>query len=211
MFLTNLRHDASTAVAQVLLSLTLLAFHAFDALHAISLTLVRVVVTKRRLLEWETAASTAARAAGLVGSRGLRRFAAEMIASPITAAAVAVALLIWRREALPLAAPFLLLWFSAPALAYQLSIPVGPRVRPLRDDERARLRRTARMTWRYFETFVTDADSWLPPDNFQEQPARVAPTHLADQHRHEPAVHDGGARSGLPAHRHPARTPGSRR
>ena len=69
VFLTNLRHDASTAVAQILLSLTLLAFHAFDALHAISLTLVRLVVTKRRLLEWETAATTAARAAGLVGSQ----------------------------------------------------------------------------------------------------------------------------------------------
>ena len=40
------------------LSLTFLAFHAFDTAHAIGLTLVRLVVTKRRLLEWETAATT---------------------------------------------------------------------------------------------------------------------------------------------------------
>ncbi len=205
VFLTNLRHDASTTVAQILLSLTLLAFHAFDALHAISLTLVRLVVTKRRLLEWETAASTAARAAGLVGSHGLRRFTMEMIASPITAAAVAIALIIWRRDALPIATPFLLLWVSAPALAYQLSVPVGPRVRPLRFEERARLRRTARITWRYFETFVTEADGWLPPDNFQEGdgllPARLArrtsPTNIGMSLLSD----TGRARSGLPAHR----------
>ena len=200
VFFTNLRHDASTTVAQILLSLTLLAFHAFDALHAISLTLVRLVVTKRRLLEWETAATTAARAAGLVGSHGLRRFTMEMIASPITAAGVAVAMIIWRPDALPIAMPFLLLWVSAPALAYQLSVPVGPRVRPLRFEEQARLRRTARITWRYFETFVTEADGWLPPDNFQEGdgllPARLArrtsPTNIGMSLLSMLAAHDLG-------------------
>ena len=200
VFLTNLRDDASTTLAQILLSLTLLAFHALDALHAIVLTLVRLVVTKRRLLEWETAASTAARAAGLVGSRGLRRFVGEMIASPLVAAAATIAMLIWRRDALPVAAPFLLLWVSAPALAYALSRPVGPRVRPLRPDERARLRGAARTTWRYFDTFVTDADGWLPPDNFQEgegaEPGRVArrtsPTNIGMGLLSTVAAHDLG-------------------
>ncbi|HWN86765.1 MAG TPA: DUF3131 domain-containing protein, partial [Vicinamibacterales bacterium] len=200
VFLTNLRHDASTAVVQVLLSLTLLAFHAYDAVHAISLTLVRLVVTKRRLLEWETAASTAARAAGLVGSRGLRRFATEMVWSPVIAGAVGVAVLLWQRDAFPVAAPFLLLWVAAPALAYRLSIPAGPRVRPLRPDERARLRRTARTTWRYFETFVAEADGWLAPDNFQEgdgaEPGRLArrtsPTNIGMSLLSTMAAHDLG-------------------
>ena len=44
-----------------LLSVTFLAYHAFETAHAIGLTLVRLVVTKRRLLEWETAAAAAAR------------------------------------------------------------------------------------------------------------------------------------------------------
>ena len=38
----------------------------------------------------------------------------------------------------------------------------------LSERERALLRRTARKTWRYFETFVTEADGWLVPDNYQE-------------------------------------------
>ena len=30
------------------------------------------------------------------------------------------------------------------------------------------LRRTARKTWRYFDTFITQDDAWLVPDNYQE-------------------------------------------
>jgi hypothetical protein len=53
-------------------------------------------------------------------------------------------------------------------VAYWLSVPVGARVRPLGEHERAVMRRTARKTWRFFDTFVTEADGWLPPDNFQQ-------------------------------------------
>ena len=70
--------------------------------------------------------------------------------------------------ALPAAVPFLVLWTIAPVAAYWLSVPVGARVRPLSDRDRTVLRRTARKTWRYFETFVTAADAWLVPDNYQE-------------------------------------------
>ena len=46
--------------------------------------------------------------------------------------------------------------------------------------DRAFLRRLARRTWFYFETFVGPADNWLPPDNFQEEP------HSAVAHRTSP-------------------------
>ncbi len=45
----------------------------------------------------------------------------------------------------------------------------------LTEGQRRALRRVARKTWLFFETFVGDADHWLPPDNFQEIPdGRVA-------------------------------------
>ena len=198
VFIGNVRRDALTALAQILLSLTFLAFHAVDAAHAIAVTLVRLVVTKRRLLEWETAATTAARAAGLVGQKGLRRFLADMTSSPIIAGAVAVVVVGWRREALPAAAPFLALWTIAPAVAYWLSVPVGARVRPLAAHEALLLRRTARKTWRYFETFVTEADGWLAPDNVQENGAtlqvarRTSPTNVGMAMLSTLAAHDLG-------------------
>ena len=51
------------------------------------------------------------------------------------------------------------------------------------DADAEALRRTARRTWRFFETFVTPADNMLPPDNFQDNPSpaiahRTSPTNL---------------------------------
>ena len=198
VFLRNLWRDSVTALAQIFLGVTLLAYHAFQTVHAIGLTLVRLAVTKRRLLEWETAAASASRAAGLVGEQGVHRFAVEMIASPLIAIAVALTIVALNRGALPAASPFLLLWLVAPRVAYWLSVPVGARVRPLSHGERALLRKTARSTWRYFEAFATASDGWLPPDNYQEEgpeprlARRTSPTNIAMGLLSTLAAHDLG-------------------
>jgi cyclic beta-1,2-glucan synthetase len=198
VFFRNLTRDTATALAQIALSVTFLAFQAFDTAHAIGLTIVRLVVTRRRLLEWETAATAAAKAAGFVGQKGFSRFVTDMAASPLIAAAAAVAVDRLNKPALPGAALFLLLWMLAPAVAFRLSVPVGARVRPLTDDDRAILRRTARKTWRYFETFVTAADAWLPPDNYQQgadEPRlarRTSPTNVGMSLLSTLAAHDLG-------------------
>jgi cyclic beta-1,2-glucan synthetase len=197
VFLRNVRHDTATALAQILLSVTLLAFAAFETAHAIIVTFIRLALTRRRLLEWETAATVAERATGLAGL-GVRRFIVDMRASPIIAVIAALLILVLRPVALFYAAPFLLLWVIAPAVAYWLSVPVGARVRPLSSRERLVLRRAARKTWRYFETFVTEADGWLAPDNFQddaENPRlarRTSPTNIGMGLLSTLAAHDLG-------------------
>jgi cyclic beta-1,2-glucan synthetase len=197
VFLANLRRDAATALAQVTLTLTFLAFHAYDTVHAISVTLVRLTVTRRRLLEWETAATAAVRVARLDG-HSVGKFVLEMVSSPMIAVVVAVTIVFRSPTMLPAATPFLLLWVLAPAVAYWLSVPVGARVRPLSEQERTMLRRTARKTWRYFETFVTEADAWLPPDNYQEGPdapklaRRTSPTNVGMGLLSTLAAHDLG-------------------
>ncbi len=198
VFLVNLRRDAVTALAQILLSLTLLAFHAADLVHAIGITLVRLGVTRRRMLEWETAATAAARSARLVGHKAIVRFLREMRASPVVAVAAGLAVALVRPDAWPIAAPFLIVWSAAPAVAYWLSIPVGARERPLSARERTMLRRTARKTWRYFDTYVTEEDGWLPPDNVQESDGatriarRTSPTNVGMGMLSTLAAHDLG-------------------
>ncbi len=198
VFWRNLREDAAIATGQVALALTFLAYNTWQTAHAIALTLVRLVFTRRRLLEWETAAAVAARSTGLVGGKGLRQFSIDMVASPLVAAGVALLVLAARPSAFVSALPFLVLWTLAPGVAYWLSFPVGPRQRPLADAERAILRRTARRTWRYFETFVTEADAWLPPDNYQEAGTtpqlarRTSPTNVAMSLLSTLAAHDLG-------------------
>ncbi len=198
VFWRNLRDDVATTLVQMTLGLTFLAYNAWRKVHAIALTLVRIGVTRRRLLEWETAAVATAHAAGLVGRRGLARFMTEMIASP--AIAIVAGLLVWlvRPGALLSAVPVLLLWTLAPAGAYVLSVPARLRQRWLDDHDRALLRRTARRTWRYFETFMTDADGWLAPDNFQERDGvpqlarRTSPTNIGMSLLSTLAAHDLG-------------------
>ena len=197
VFWRNLRADTAITLAQVFLGVTFLGYHAWQTIHAIVLTLVRLTVTRRRLLEWETAAATAARAAGLAGGGALLRFVTGMMASPIIAAVLALVVSATHRTSLPSAMPFLLLWFIAPGVAYWLSKPVGPRERPLSVDDRQLLRRTARKTWRYYETFMTEADAWLPPDNYQDREEarlarRTSPTNIAMAMLSTLAAHDLG-------------------
>ena len=78
--LRGLVEDLGTAFGQALLTLVFLPFHAWEMVHAIALTLVRLAITHRRLLEWETAAAQGARAAGLLRAGGpflLRRDGGE--------------------------------------------------------------------------------------------------------------------------------------
>ena len=78
-------------------------------------------------------------------------------------------------EAFVAALGWSLMWVLAPFVAHRASIPRPVRVAdPPTAAEQEALRLIARRTWRYFETFVTSEDNWLPPDNYQEDPAQVA-------------------------------------
>ena len=94
--------DVSTGFSQALLTLVLLPFQAWQMVHAIGLTLVRLVWTQRRLLEWETAANQAARAAGRL-REGVGSFYREMASSPLAALGLLALVRLVRPDALPLA------------------------------------------------------------------------------------------------------------
>lgn len=163
---------------QVILSASFVANQAAIAIDAVVRTLYRQFVSRKHLLEWETAAAAEAR----LGS-GFLSFVVTMGWS-ILAAAV-FGLLVWlvNPAVLPSALPWLVAWLASPVVAYWVSQPLPDRDPPLSPSDRTELRRTARKTWRFFETFVTEADWWLPPDNFQEDPKgaiahRTSPTNM---------------------------------
>ena len=197
VFLRMLGEDASTAGAQTLLQITFLAYQAYKMAHAIGLTLVRLVITQRRLLEWETAAATTARAAGLSARAGALLFLTGMAASPFIAAVFLALIAAVQPGSLPVAGPLIALWMAAPLVAYWLSRPVAAERRPLGSDDRRLFRLAARKTWRYFETFMGAGDHGLPPDNFQETPAptvahRTSPTNIGMALLSTLAAHDLG-------------------
>ena len=162
-FLRTMAEEVMTTAARAGLQLAFMANEATERLHAIVVTLVRLVVTRRRLLEWETMAAHAARG----GPLQIRMFVHGMKASPLLAVATGVAVAVMRPAALPVAAPILCVWAAAPWIAYALSRPM-PRVRAaLSAADRDYVQQIARKTWDYFDAFVGVEDHFLPPDNVQ--------------------------------------------
>ena len=151
-------------------------------IHAIVVTLVRLAVTHRKMLEWQTAA-TSAHVSDATRRSGLRPFVEQMLGSPVLATCVIIAVALVRPRALPGALPILLLWLAAPLVAYELSQPFTRRQPEINPEDRRLLRIIARKTWRFFETFVGAGDHNLPPDNFQDTPQpviahRTSPTNI---------------------------------
>ncbi len=191
--LAGLIDDLRVDAARVLLDVTFLAQTTWAMLHAIGLTLVRLTVTRRRLLEWETAAASAASAKG----RDAWGFVSAMIASPAIAAATTAVVAVVRPSALPVVAPFAFAWLAAPLVAHGLSQPVTRARAMLADDDREWLQALARDTWRFFETFTTAEHHHLPPDNVQFTPdvrvaARTSPTNIGMGLLSMLAAHDLG-------------------
>lgn len=177
--LARLRADLRLAAAQTFLSLAFLADQAWRAGDAAIRTLLRLIVTRRHLLEWTTAATSSA------GPRlGLLGFYRRMAGGTTLALVLTVAALALVPSSWPLVLPFALLWLGAPLIAQWASRSPKVSVRLAVGDAEARdLRLIARRTWRYFETFVTPAENMLPPDNFQETPKpvvahRTSPTNI---------------------------------
>ena len=178
-FLQATIDDLKTDAARVGLQITFLANHACEMIHAISVTLVRLGITKHGLLEWETAAASADRG----GAPRLPVFLREMIAGPLVAAGSMAIVALVRPHAWLAAAPVLALWAAAPLIAYALSRPVPVVRAALNPADREFLQAVARKTWRYFETFGGADDHALPPDNVQLVPAltiahRTSPTNI---------------------------------
>ena len=162
-FLHGAAEDLKADVARAGLQLTFMANEAWDRLHAITVTLVRLGVTRRSLLEWETTAASTARA----GAAGLRAFLSGMKASPLLALAIFVVVAAIRPAALRVSAPIIGLWFAAPWIAFALSRPASRRRAVLSAGDGAYLQAIARKTWAYFEAFGGEEDHFLPPDNIQ--------------------------------------------
>jgi cyclic beta-1,2-glucan synthetase len=170
----------------------MLPHQATVTLDAIARVWYRRVISRRNLLEW-TAQSTHWSA-----SRRQPLFVAGLALGSLFS--VSVGGVIWRvmPESLPLAAPWLVLWFFSPLLGWLLNLrPVEQQAQPLPEADRRFLRQVARRTWRYFSSFVGDDTSWLPPDNYQVShqdrlAMRTSPTNIGLWMTSVLGAHDAG-------------------
>jgi len=170
--------NSKMAIEQVLLIFCFIPFQAYLMLDAITRTLYRLIVSKKNLLEWQTAADVEVK----LGKR-LKDFIASMwIGSGIS---LLILFLAFNKDISIgiISIPACLIWFLSPLVAYGISKDIALETFEIEKEEKIFLRRLSRKTWAYFEDFVNEESNWLGPDNYQEDPPngianRTSPTNL---------------------------------
>jgi hypothetical protein len=168
------------STANIFLQLTFLTHQTLVSLDAVIRAFVRRTITRRGMLEWETAAQAEQRTT-------TRKTPVDVYLNWMPVLAAGIGLFIWliRPDAFWSAFPILALWACSKLVAVWLNQPsVGPATEVSRKDKLF-LRQSTLRTWRYFDEFDTSEQHWLIPDNVQAEPysvaARLSPTNLGLQ------------------------------
>ncbi|MEO6405524.1 MAG: glucoamylase family protein [Ferruginibacter sp.] len=165
------------AVLQQSTSLICLPFEAGKNLQAILVTLTRVHITQRNLLQWNPSHAVSLQPVTIVQS--YKRMWFTLLVSFLLFAYLVVSFL----YSIIIAMPFLIAWFLSPFVAWYLSNPTKQNIADVSRSQNIYLRKLARKIWNFFEVYVSADDNWLPPDNYQEQPVeriahRTSPTNI---------------------------------
>jgi hypothetical protein len=160
----------------VFLTLVFLAHQALISADAVLRTFYRRMISRQRLLEWETAAEAEMVTTKLTFVDVLLNW------TPAMAVAVGVVVYLTRHRVIFDALPILCLWAISKPVSLWLNRPPRPLHQNTTVHDQRFLRRAALRTWRYYAEFSNAEHNWLVPDNVQEEPARIAartsPTNL---------------------------------
>ncbi|MGI8427666.1 MAG: GH36-type glycosyl hydrolase domain-containing protein [Actinomycetota bacterium] len=184
--------DVRTNTAQVALSILFLPHQAYLMSDAIVRTIYRKVISRKKLLEWVTAADAEKAARNDLAAFVWLMWPAELLA--IFAVALTLSL---KPAAFGEVCAFAAVWVLSPVAAYWVSTARRLERKLLNAEDAQFARMVARRTWRFFEAFVGTEDNWLPPDNFQEDPTpviahRTSPTNIGLLQLTTVSAHDLG-------------------
>jgi len=154
--------DFSAGNAHLFMRLVCLPQQSMVTLDAIVRVVVRMALTRRKLLEWETAAEAEA---------GKKRSPVDiyLAATPWLAFLGGVFLAIDRPDAFLIAWPLLLLWGASREFCNWLDQPLPEDGLKISDRDEALLRNSALRTWRFFRELSNEQENYLIPDIFKEE------------------------------------------
>ncbi|MBR6740762.1 MAG: hypothetical protein IKM04_06830 [Clostridia bacterium] len=138
-----------------------LPYEAYVSARSLVTSLYRMYFSKKKLLEWVTAAESEKTSVNGVGA-----YYSKMMVCPIHGAAMLLA------GMNPLAFIVAAFWLFSPLFAAGISVKTDY-AETLTDKDRKHLRKCAQNMWRYFEDNCTEDNNFLPPDNYQEHPLKV--------------------------------------
>ena len=150
------------------MELIFLPYKAVLLLEAIIITLYRMFISKKNLLEWVTAAD----AEKLLG-KNLKCYLKEMIISPIIGIILVVISVLFHNENLGTSIALFIAWSLSPFVSYLISDTRETKKIIIKKNERNILIDVAKRTWEFFSEYMNKENNYLPPDNYQEGRKRL--------------------------------------
>lgn len=163
---------------QIFIIISFIPYQAFLMLDAVILTLFRMTVTRKNLLEWKSSQSVEKSCINT-----LRSYIKEMWISPVIALVVILLSLDNSIGVLAYTIVISCLWIFSPYIAYCVSCEIPEKKYELNYDEKTYLREISRRIYAYYEDFINEENNYLAPDNYQERPFkgvahRTSPTNM---------------------------------
>lgn len=148
------------------------------SLHAIAVTLWRLGISHHNLNQWASFDQSKESA-----KTSPMRFYRVMWLNVVSGIALILLAALFSPMLLFFSFPVGVLWCLAPLLLSLLSREPTCQTITFNAENKRLLRQSSREIWAFFETFATEKENWLPPDNFQEIPQpviahRTSPTNI---------------------------------
>lgn len=153
----------SASFYRCVMALILLPYKSVLLTEAIFVTLYRMIISKKHLLEWVTAAD----AEKLLG-KDLKCYIREMIASPIIGVLLVFLYAICNQKLIVTGISLMIAWFLSPYISYFISKENTKKIEKIKENDKKMLLDLANKTWNYFEKYMTKENNFLPPDNYEE-------------------------------------------
>jgi cellobiose phosphorylase len=178
-FLGDIGRDLWRNFLRAVCAVAFLPHQAGLMLHATGLTLYRVFVSKKHLLEWEPAERSERRTRN--ETRDFLRLFIPVMCVVFAALGVAA---YYDHSSLFFSVPMVLVWLASPTLAARVSRPSEDVVQQVTESNRRYLRTAAFDTWSFFNEYLRDEYNHLMPDNLQIVPSevvaeRTSPTNIS--------------------------------
>ncbi len=171
-------YETKTLFEQSFYKFAFLPYETYITVDAIVRTIFRVAFTKKKLLQWETAAEVERT------DEGAADYWKKMRAAPILAVLLYILSIVLTGTFSIIAFAVFSIWFFAPYAAYLISRPRKIKKHLLDARQTEYLEDVALKTWRFFERFGADNEYCWMPDNYQQNPRkgvanRTSPTNIA--------------------------------
>ncbi len=152
---------------QFILGLMFLPYQSMRILNAIGVTLYRLLISKKNMLEWVTSDDSDKNQKNSLGAYLKAMWLGALMGVPMIILGI-----FHKPQDWLIGLCFFVIWVISPFVAYYVSLDEIEKKELLEPDEEIILKQFARKTWHYFDTFANKGNNFLAPDNYQEDPNR---------------------------------------